>query len=64
MKPVGAGRTYVELETDPGFYPGQTADEIEPQKLGDLTLSDETTLGALDPVVFSELVYDIDSITS
>ena len=63
VKPVGA-RAYVELETDPGWHPSQTADDIEPQKLGDVVMRDSSTLGSLDPVVFSEIVYDVDSITS
>ena len=61
VKPVGP-KAYVELETDPGWHPSQTADDIEPQKLGDVVF--HAPLGSLDPVVFSEIVYDLESITS
>jgi photosystem II stability/assembly factor-like uncharacterized protein len=55
-------KSYVELETDPGWHPSQTADDIEPQKLGDVV--SHAPLGKLDPVVFSEIVYDIESLSS
>jgi len=63
VKPL-ADRAWVELETDPGWHPSQTAEDIEPQKIGDVFVHEPLTLGALDPVVFSEIVYDVESITS
>jgi photosystem II stability/assembly factor-like uncharacterized protein len=63
VKPVGK-KAYVELEIDPGWHPGMTADDIEPQKLGDVVVQYGDTLGALDPVVFSEIVYDVESLSS
>ncbi len=63
VKPL-EGRAWVELETDPGWHPSQTAEDIEPQKIGDVFVHEPLTLGALDPVVFSEIVYDVESITS
>jgi photosystem II stability/assembly factor-like uncharacterized protein len=64
VKPIGKDG-YVELETDPGWHPSQTADDIEPQKIGDVVFRHGTdTLGTLDPVVFSEIVYDLESLTS
>ena len=64
VKPLGKDKAYVELETDPGWHPSQTADDIEPQKLGDVVVSFDGTFAAVDPVVFSEIVYDLESITS
>ena len=60
-KIVGPHRQYVMLHTDPGWHPSQTADDIEPQTLGDVTLSSEN-FGALDRVIFSELVYDLETL--
>ena len=62
-KPMGP-RRFAELETEPGWHPSQTAEDIEPQTLGDVVLPEDVTLGALDPVAFSELVYDVESITA
>ena len=61
VKPVG-DRAYAELETEPGWHPSQTADDIEPQKLGDVVL--HAPVSELDPVVFSEIVYDVELISS
>jgi hypothetical protein len=61
------GKTaWASLETEPGWHPSQSADEIEPQTLGDVVLHAEKTarFGELDPVVFSEIVYDVDAVTA
>jgi hypothetical protein len=64
VKPI-ADRSYVELVTEPGWHPSQTADDIEPQKITDVVFRHgNDTLGSLDPVVFSEIVYDLESLTS
>jgi hypothetical protein len=35
---------------------------VRPQTITAIHLPSELTLGALDPVVFSEIVYDIDAL--
>ncbi len=62
-KPIGPNRKFAELETDPGWHPSQTADDIEPQTIGDVRISSDLTFGAVDPVIFSELLYDLELLT-
>ncbi|MDF2696528.1 MAG: Molybdate metabolism regulator, partial [Labilithrix sp.] len=57
-------RGWVVLETEPGWHPSQTAGDIEPQRIEGLRLSGEDGFGNLSPLQFSEIVYDIESITS
>jgi len=60
-KPLG-GRAFATLETDPGWHPSQQAAEIETQTLGDVEVP--VPIGELDPVAFSEIVYDVDSVST
>lgn len=60
----GARGAYAILATTPGWHPSMTADDIDPQKVESIALHDRhdasLTLGRLDPVTFSELVYDVE----
>ena len=63
MPPDPGVRAVLALE--PGIYLGDVRINAE-QVLGELVVEDaqgrKLALGALDPVVFSELVYDLDDL--
>lgn len=66
VRRLGA-KTWAVLHTEPGWHPSQTVDDIEPQSIERLQLhssgaSGEDGFGALSPLVFSELVYDLETI--
>jgi hypothetical protein len=57
--PNGAGEALLEIE--PGIYAGAVMEEPE-QTLEPLILQGELPFGALDPVTFSELIRDLESL--
>ncbi len=58
-------KSVVVLGTEPGWHPSQTAADIEPQRIDGLHLTvDGEGFGSLPPLVFSEIVYDLETITS
>ncbi|WP_146655329.1 DUF4132 domain-containing protein [Labilithrix luteola] len=57
-------RSFAVLDTEPGWHPSQTADDIEPQRIEGLRLSGGEGFGSLSPLLFSELVYDLETLTS
>lgn len=55
----------VVLGTEPGWHPSQTAADIELQRIDGLHLTSEGDgFGSLPPLVFSEIVYDLETLTS
>ena len=50
------------LDTEPGWHPSQAVDDVEPQKIETIQLDRKRTLGSLEPIEFSELVFDVESI--
>jgi hypothetical protein len=57
-----SGDSWVELVTEPGWHPSQSADEIEEQTIVSAELHGPQTLGALAPMDFSEIVCDVEAI--
>lgn len=56
------GHTRAFLATEPGWHPSQGVDDVEPQRLESIDLEGGRTLGSLEPIAFSELIFDVDSI--
>jgi len=58
-------KSVVVLGTEPGWHPSETAADIEPQRIDGLHLTIEGDgFGSLPPLVFSEIVYDLETLTS
>ena len=54
-------KSYAVLYVEPGWHPSETADEIGEQTIEKLQLHGNLErFGDLDPIRFSELIYDID----
>lgn len=63
-KRIGPNNVIV-LGTDPGWHPSEAAADIQPQRIDGLQLAvGSDGFGSLSPLVFSEILYDLDTISS